>query len=373
MRHLLLAVLLVFGAAVAAAQSLPVPGDLPPDYQLREKSASQAVLTDLAQMRDRIRAQRLTFQVGVTGVLSESFQNLAATRIPENFLALAVAQHDLALKTTGIADTSARLAGVPSRTNLGACRPNAPAFDWRKEGKMTPVRYQKSCGSCWSFSAAAAFESAYNIRNNAAIEVSVQHLLDCSEQGSCEGGWFYDAFKLMASRGVASASELPYQNWQTTCPIDAPPTYRAVAWDFISHKNDTPLSSEIKQAICSYGPVSSAIAVSPMFVAYASGVFNEPVDDTVNHAITIVGWDDAKSAWLIKNNWDTTWGDGGYGWVNYQTAKIGYAAAWVLPTDKRVPVQIAALGAAFDLTRNSVTAAENSVLRVCPRSFRALT
>ena len=48
-----------------------------------------------------------------------------------------------------------------------------------------------------------------------------------------------------------------------------------------------------------------------------------------NHELVIVGWDDSYSAsnfnltpegdgaWLVKNSWGETWGDGGYCWISY--------------------------------------------------------
>ena len=310
-----LAAAAVLIGSAAQAQQTPIPSDVPLQYQRSEQDAPDLLRLDLKEMRERIRQRGYSFQVGATGVSLVPFQSLASTHVPANFLPLAAAQHERALRASGVTDTSARLQGLHTRENLGSCRANLSAFDWRGEGKMTPVRYQKSCGSCWSFSAAAAFEGAYNIRNNVAIDVSVQSLLDCSGSGDCGGGWYYDAFKLMESSGVPSAADMPYMDAKQQCPVDAPKTYRAVTWDFVTQNNEVALTSEIKQALCSYGPVSSAISMSPMFPAYVSGVYDEPVASPVSHAVTIVGWDDSKQAWLIKNNWDVTWGDGGYGWV----------------------------------------------------------
>src|ERR1035441_7421720 len=32
------------------------------------------------------------------------------------------------------------------------------------------------------------------------------------------------------------------------------------------------------------------------------------------HCIVIIGYDDTKQAWLIRNSWGTGWGTNGYGW-----------------------------------------------------------
>ena len=59
------------------------------------------------------------------------------------------------------------------------------------------------------------------------------------------------------------------------------------------------------------------------------------------HAIMAVGYNDSlvikntspgavatTGAFLIRNSWDTTWGDGGYGWLPYDYVLKGLAADW---------------------------------------------
>ena len=83
-----------------------------------------------------------------------------------------------------------------------------------------------------------------------------------------------------------------------------------------------------------HGPVVVGIVATKLFHAYNGGIFNErPKDKSqTDHAVLIVGWDDSKHAWHIKNSWgkcDECWGEHGFGWVAYGANHIGYAAVWV--------------------------------------------
>jgi len=86
---------------------------------------------------------------------------------------------------------------------------------------------------------------------------------------------------------------------------------------------------KLKQALCRYGPLAVAVRATRLFQAYKSGVFNERDTGKVNHGVTLIGWDDNKEAWLIKNSWGTGWGEKGYMWIVYYSNSIGYGASWV--------------------------------------------
>ena len=87
-------------------------------------------------------------------------------------------------------------------------------FDWRAKGKVTPVRYQGSCGSCWAFASLASLESAYLIKGkttNKKFDLSEQQLLACARTNGCKGGTSVDAFNfILSNNGVTNEASLPY-------------------------------------------------------------------------------------------------------------------------------------------------------------------
>ncbi len=76
--------------------------------------------------------------------------------------------------------------------------------DWRKLDKVSSVKNQGACGSCWSFSATGSVESAWAIENNVLYNLSQQELIDCSTSygnKGCEGGSMDQAFKYIIDNG----------------------------------------------------------------------------------------------------------------------------------------------------------------------------
>ena len=93
---------------------------------------------------------------------------------------------------------------------------------------------------------------------------------------------------------------------------------------------------DIKEALCSYGPVASMIDVTGDFRDYTGGIFEDrprssygPIPST-DHAVMIVGWDDDKGAWRIRNSWGTDWGEDGAAWVKYGHNGIGWHTVWAI-------------------------------------------
>ena len=79
---------------------------------------------------------------------------------------------------------------------------------------MSDVKDQGTCGSCWSFSATGAIESAFAIKNGKGIILSEQQLVDCSQSygnNGCSGGLVEYAFNYAKHIELETESEYPYK------------------------------------------------------------------------------------------------------------------------------------------------------------------
>jgi cathepsin L len=281
--------------------------------------------------------QLASFKIGYTTAMDYTLEQLAGTRIPVEALASAPRQNALASKAQSIdaADAKLNITNHEIPVPELSCRFGLPQFNWKALGKVTPIRDQGGCGSCWDFAALAAFESAYLIRNNLNIDTSEQHVLDCAGAGSCGGGWYGPVWAWMTGHKVASEAQLPYAAQNQSCPANIVGQFQDVAWGFVTTGNSTPTVAQIKDALCTHGVIAVAMEATPLFQAYTGGVYNEANVTGINHAVTIVGWDDADQAWIVKNSWGVGWGEAGFFRIRYGSNSIGYAAAWVEAASSR--------------------------------------
>ena len=213
------------------------------------------------------------------------------------------------------------------------CNSKAKSFDWRDYNIVPPIKQQGKCGSCYMFSAMASYESGYRLFYKKNIDVSEQHFLDCRGTGKCQGGWYGTVFEKMMKAGGMEEGRYPYSGKNSSCKVKSGSKYYSLNSGNIGRHLKMAKVSQIKEGLCKHGVLSTTVYVSRMFTAYSGGIFDENKRKKVNHAVNIVGWDDSKKSWLIRNSWGTKWGENGYMWIEYGSNNIGFGTVWVSPRE----------------------------------------
>ncbi len=221
---------------------------------------------------------------------------------------------------------------MPAREAAGALELPA-SWDWRLLGGVTSVKNQNPYGTCWAFAGLGDLESKLLINEAAAFDFSEINVVACNPVGtSCDdGGNAWITTNYLSLLGTVNEACNAYPDG---CPVPAcvnpacPFGRRVTEWRVIA--NDV---TAIKQAVMTYGPVYVGIYASfPGFSTYdGTTCLTYTGTDSPNHAVLIVGWDNAMcggaGAWIVKNSWGTSWGDDGYFYIHYGDARIGTDAS----------------------------------------------
>jgi parallel beta-helix repeat protein len=228
----------------------------------------------------------------------------------------------------------------PLRTSLPG------TFDLREFGKVTSVKDQNPCGTCWLFGTLSAVESRCLVQENATYNFSEQNLVCCTDPSwtylngnRCNGGgWSWLATDTLTKKGTRLESCQPYNTATIntdTCNDNCTSIKRITGYRWVAD-NATAID-EVKNAIYDYGAVSMVFDWTNAHFNSATNIYYWP-DCTGygNHLVSIVGWNDTipwpggpgSGAWIVKNNWGLDWGDNGYFYLCYGSANMQEVASY---------------------------------------------
>ncbi|KAL4508145.1 hypothetical protein ABPG72_021518 [Tetrahymena utriculariae] len=183
-------------------------------------------------------------------------------------------------------------------------------INWVTKGKVSAVKDQGQCGSCWAFSTTGSVESALIIAGFAtqSIDLSEQQLVDCSETNyGCGGGWMDNAFEYIETSPLTTNSNYPYVAVDQVC------NQTEILGTLYSLRNYTDIQSgntvQLKQYL-QQQPISIAVDASYWYL-YNQGIFSN-CQQNLNHGVLLVGYNSTERSWLVKNSWGTSWGENGY-------------------------------------------------------------
>ena len=246
------------------------------------------------------------------------------------------------------------------------------SYDSRTYNLITPVKYQAETNWCWAYSAASVLETAMikagisDVNNTDLSEASLAYYMYHRNDNNLKdplglmvgdynthadaailngkftqysGNTRFLSKFLATNMGVKNESYYTREQAESGILPDLTGAYTdqaCVLKNAIYPAND---KDSIKSAIQAYGSVCAAInwdanyyQGNDYYMNYDTSAYCYTKDDSTNHEITVIGWDDNYSyvnfapasnvttngAWIAKNSWDTHWGDGGYFYISYE-------------------------------------------------------
>lgn len=221
------------------------------------------------------------------------------------------------------------------------------------------------CGSCWAHGAISALGDRLKIARKAQgidINLSVQHLLNCGNAGSCYGGSVdgpYQWLQQISNQGTGITYETvnPYQacssdvdfgvcpksNWDCsainiarTCST-FPPQGKCVGLAkypnlTISDYGSISGAAAMQKEIFNRGSISCGIDAVPL-LKYTSGIISD-AGGGIDHVISVVGWGtdatSGKQYWIVRNSWGEAWGEMGFVRVQFGALNVEDQCSWAV-------------------------------------------
>lgn len=213
------------------------------------------------------------------------------------------------------------------------------------ERYFPPVGDQGEYGTCVAWATGYAMKTALNAQQNgwnssqlasAANQTSpidLWHIIGTDGKNyGCGGSNFEPAMDAMKKKGVASMASKPFTNKKMTCDgvtgtgnsSNKLGEYKVIAYnaEMGNGKAYGMSVSNFKYWLDKGYPVLIGAELGEKFMSWKSS--SVITSDTKGyqgqhayHAIVVVGYDDSKQAFRIRNSWDTNWGDNGSIWVGY--------------------------------------------------------
>ncbi|KAK3681149.1 hypothetical protein B0T22DRAFT_524092 [Podospora appendiculata] len=226
-------------------------------------------------------------------------------------------------------------------SSIAADSPLPAAVDWRNRNNMnyiTTAQNQGACQSCWAFAVTALVEAMVRIEHGIWSKRSEADVHDgvgaaCESFGNAE-----DTLGFVAGQGAEflnSGGDTPHGIADWPCdPYEAtlhgytPCADRSGRATHIPFYQALGVVEDQKRWLHEYGPLIATFILYSDFQSWKSAnaidvySWDGEAGSTGNHIALIVGYDDARQAWIIKNSWGPGWGQGGFVYFSYCTANI---------------------------------------------------
>jgi len=215
------------------------------------------------------------------------------------------------------------------------------------ENLFPPIGDQGQYGTCVAWATGYNLKTSLNAKDkgwsaadlrkteNQTSPKDLWFTLKSSDRGAnCGGTNFEPALEALMSKGAASLSSVPYSNMGNCSGTSYGNSnnklkeYRKIAYNNSlatgGSGNSGMEESNFKAYLAQGRPILFGAKLGDKFMRWSnssvisSDTYNDPGMQHAYHAMVVIGYDDNKKAFRVRNSWGDSWGDKGDIWVDYR-------------------------------------------------------
>ncbi len=171
---------------------------------------------------------------------------------------------------------------------------------------LLAVRDQMDTSQCVAFSVACVKEYQEYIEHGMREYFSPQFVYDLREN-SGDGMYLPNAMTILKNTGCATEREHPFRLPPSPGALQQAANYRIDRYAVVNS------TQSLKQALVEQGPCIISFPVynsGPRFWAGGNG-------NGAGHCVAVVGYDDDRRHFILRNSWGRLWGENGYTYYSY--------------------------------------------------------
>jgi hypothetical protein len=248
------------------------------------------------------------------------------------------------ISRTGWLAAEENLSNIPQDIQVSTGSANNPP-NFSLEDKFPPIGDQGQYGTC------VAWATGYNLKTSlnaidkgwssadlskTANQTSPKDLwfaISNADKGAnCGGTYFEPALDALISKGAATLSTVPYNNLGNCSGSSVGnannklANYRKIAYNNVlagGTGSGGMTLDNFRTYLAQGRPILIGARLGDRFMSWnsastiSSDTYNNPGMQHAYHAMILVGYDDSREAFRVRNSWGQAWGNNGSVWVDY--------------------------------------------------------